>query len=138
LGADVTAVVALGLLDTSVIVDLPAALSDYAQSVCVSAVSIGELAFGLHIADPMASAAREQRYRDVLATYDPIPYDATVAHWFGAIAAAVRASGRNPRARVADLMVAATAKSVDAAVLTRNASDFDGIDHIVRIVAVGG
>lgn len=124
------------LLDTSVIIDTPADLSRYAESTGVAAVSVGELAFGLYVEDPVASAQRQDRYRRVLAEYTPVPYGASAAHWFGAIAAAVQRTGRHPRSRVADLMTAATAKSVDAAVLTRNPDDFIGIDAIVPVVAV--
>jgi len=127
---------ARALLDTSVVIDMPAELSHYATSVGISAVTIGELAYGLHVADPITGAEREQRYRDVLATYDPVPYDASAAHWYGAIAAAVRREGRNPRARVGDLMIAATARAVGAAVLTRNPDDFKGVDEIVQVIAV--
>lgn len=128
--------VALGLLDTSVVIDAPSDLPSYATSVGIAAVTVGDLAFGLHVADPIASAEREQRYRDVLAAYDPVPYDAAAAHWCGAIAAAVRQQGRNPRARMGDLMIAATARSIGAAVLTRNLDDFKGVETIVPIVAV--
>ena len=126
----------LGLLDTSVVIDTPRDLSRFAVSVGVAAVTVGELAFGLHVADPIASAEREQRYRDILATYDPVPYDAAAAHWYGAIAAAVRREGRNPRPRMGDLMIAATARSVGAVVLTRNPRDFKGLDGIVEVVAI--
>jgi toxin FitB len=115
---------ALGPLDTSVVVDMPADLARHA------------LSFGLHVADPIASVQREQRYRDVLATYDPVPYDAAAAHWYGAIAATVKRNGRNPRPRMGDLMIAATARSIGAAVLTRNPGDFIGLDGIVDVVTV--
>lgn len=126
----------LALLDTSVLIDMPADLARYAETVGVPAVAVGELAFGLHVADPIQSAIRERRYRDVLASYEPIPYDAAAAHWFGAIAAAVRQQGRNPRPRSADLMIAATARAVDAAVLTRNPKDFAGLAGILDVIAV--
>ena len=124
------------LLDTSVVIDRPRDIKRYARSTGVAAVTIGELAFGLFVEDPVISAERESRYRKILADYTPVSYDASAAHWFGAIAAAVRRSGRNPRSRVADLMIAATAKSVDAAVLTRNPDDFTGVDDIVTVIAV--
>ncbi|GAB7003694.1 hypothetical protein JCM18899A_11650 [Nocardioides sp. AN3] len=126
----------LGLLDTSVVIDMPDDLDAYAVSVGVTAVTVGELAFGLHVADPIKSAEREQRYRDLLATYDPVPYNAAAAHWYGAVAATVRALGRNPRPRMGDLMIAATARSVSAAVLTRNAEDFRGLEGIVRVIPI--
>ena len=126
----------LGLLDTSVVIDLPDDLSTLVAEVGISAVTVGELAFGLHTPDPMKAAQREQRYRDVLASYAPIPYDAAVAHWFGAIAAAVQSTGRSPGARVGDLMIAATARHVGAVLLTRNPDDLRGVAGIVDVVAV--
>ncbi|MDN5851290.1 MAG: PIN domain-containing protein [Actinomycetia bacterium] len=127
----------LGVLDTSVVIDMPSNLPHYAVSVSVPAVAVGELSFGLHVAaDPVKSAEREQRYRDILATYDPLPYDATAAHWYGAIAAAVRRKGRNPRPRMGDLMIAATARSIGGTVLTRNPDDFKGLDGIVQVLDV--
>jgi toxin FitB len=126
----------LGLLDTSVVIDRPDDLEAYAAEVGISAVTVGELAFGLHTANPIKAAERERRYREVLAAYTPIPYDAAVAHWFGAIAAAVQRTGRKPRARTSDLMIAATARHVGAVVLTHNPNDFKGVEGIVEVVAV--
>lgn len=126
----------LGLLDTSVVIDVPKDLETYAIDVGVSAVTVGELAFGLYTPDPIAAAERERRYREVLASYTPIPYDGAVAHWFGAIAAAVQRAGRNPRARASDLMIAATARHVGAVLLTRNPDDFRGVEGIVEVIAI--
>ncbi|MFT4210826.1 MAG: PIN domain-containing protein [Microbacterium sp.] len=127
----------LAVLDTSAVITPLQDYSPYADLVCLSAVTIGELAFGLHAAaDPLESAARERRYRDILTAFTPIAYDAEIAHEYGAIAAAVRSMGRNPRARTADLMIAATARHLDAALLTRNPADFAGLDGIVTVVDV--
>lgn len=127
----------LAVLDTSVIISLPANIDELADAACISAVSVGELAFGLHTGDPLETARREREYRQILEDYDPVAYDSSVAHEYGAIAAAVRAHGRNPRPRTADLMIAATARRLDAAVITRNPDDFAGLEGIVRVVAVG-
>lgn len=126
----------LGVLDTSVVIAPPPNLADFAAQVAISAVTVGELSFGLHIPDPIKAAEREHRYRSILAAYDPIPYSVEVAHWYGAIAAAVKTSGRNPRSRTTDLMIAATARHARAALLTRNPGDFKGLEHIVTVVPV--
>jgi predicted nucleic acid-binding protein len=126
----------VALLDTSVLISPLESYEGYADMTCVSAVSIGELAFGLHTADPLVNADRERLYRKVLADYDPIPYDATVAHEYGGIAAAVRRAGRNPRPPTGDLMIAATARHMGAKMLTRNPDDFVGLDGIVGVVAL--
>lgn len=126
----------VAVLDTSVIIDPPTDYTRYADLLCISAVSTGELAFGLHTVDPLTAAQRERVYRQTLDDYDPVPYDAEIAHEYGAIAAAVRAAGRNPRPRMGDLMIAATARHLGARLLTRNPGDFVGLDGIVDVVAV--
>jgi len=44
-------------------------------------------------------------------TFEPLPIDAAVARSYGLLAAAVVGSGRKPRSRVSDLLIAATARS---------------------------
>jgi predicted nucleic acid-binding protein len=97
---------ALALLDTSCAIEVPVELDQLAEAVAVSTLTIAELALGLHRADPLVAATRETRYRELLATFDPVPYSARAAHLYGAIAASVRRSGRNPRPRRIDLMLA--------------------------------
>lgn len=124
------------VLDTSVVIEPLDDYTPYGDATAITAVTIGELAFGLHHVDPMVAAQRERVYRETLEDYDPIPYDATAAHYYGAIASAVSRIGRNPRPRTADLMIAAVARSVGASVLTRNPDDFRGLETIVPVVAV--
>ena len=50
--------------------------------------------------------------------------------------AAVVASGRKPRGRVVDLMIAATAIAEGLPLYTTNPADFNGLDSLVRIVPV--
>lgn len=52
---------------------------------------------------------------------------------YGLLAGLVRASDRNPRAQDLDLMIAATAYANGAGVLTRNATDFSGLEPLVAI-----
>ena len=78
---------ALALLDTSCVIDFPAQLEKLAEAAAVSTLSIAELAYGIHHGDPLVAAAREARYRNVLNTFDPVPYSAGAAHLYGAIAA---------------------------------------------------
>lgn len=127
---------ALAVLDTSVVIDPPDSYVPFADAVCVTAVTIGELAFGLHVQDPLVASRRERVYRETLEDYDPVPFDAAIAHEYGAIAAAIRRHGRNPRPRMADLMIAATARQLGAVVLTRNPDDFAGLDGIVTVVGI--
>lgn len=125
------------LLDTSVVVDYPAKLvSRLASSASLATISLAELAFGLHTSDPFVNAAREKRYYWILATFDPLPFDAACARTYGALCAAVRAAGRNPRPRRFDLLIAAVAVTHQLPLLTRNAGDFAGLHRLLRVVPV--
>jgi predicted nucleic acid-binding protein len=127
---------ALALLDTSCVIEFPARLGELAEAAAVSTLTIAELAYGLHHEDPLVAAAREARYRQVLNEFDPVPFSARAAHVYGAIAASVRKSGRNPRPRRIDLMLAAVAAEIGAVLITRNPADFAGAAEIVRVIAV--
>lgn len=126
----------LALLDTSCVIEFPDQMAELAQTAAVSALTIAELAYGLHNDDPLVAAEREARYRNVLNEFDPVPYTARAAHLYGAIAASVRKSGRNPRPRRIDLMLASVAAELGAVLLTRNPSDFAGIDGIAHVIAI--
>ena len=127
---------ALALLDTSCVIDFPGQLDELAQSAAVSTLTIAELAYGIHHDDPFVAATRETRYRNILNEFGPIPYSARAAHLYGAIAASVRKSGRNPRPRRIDLMLASVAAELGAVLLTRNPADFAGIGNIAHVIAV--
>jgi predicted nucleic acid-binding protein len=127
---------ALVLLDTSCVIEFPEQLEELADAAAVSTLTIAELAYGIHHDDPMVAAAREARYREVLSEFTPVPYSARAAHLYGAIAASVRKSGRNPRPRRLDLMLASVAAELGAAVLTRNPAAFVGTGHIVRVIGI--
>jgi predicted nucleic acid-binding protein len=127
---------ALALLDTSCVIEFPDALAELAEAATVSTLTIAELAYGIHHDDPLVTAAREARYRQVLNEFAPVPYSSHAAHLYGAIAASVRKSGRNPRPRRIDLMLASVAAEIGAVLLTRNPDDFYGIGDIARVIAV--
>jgi hypothetical protein len=63
-----------------------------------------------------------------------LPVDDSVATSYGQLAAAVAAAGRQPRSRVMDMLIAATAHAHSARLYTRNVADFAGIAHIVEVV----
>jgi len=127
---------ALVLLDTSCAIDVPDQIEELAETAAVSTLTIAELASGIHHDDPLIAAIREARYREVLDQFDPVPYSVGATHLYGAIAASVRRSGRNPRPRRIDLMLAAVAADLGAVLLTRNPADFNGIGDVARAVAV--
>jgi predicted nucleic acid-binding protein len=127
-----------GLLDTSVVIGLDVLSADVLpEQVAVSAVTLAELAAGPAAADEPAERARRQdRLQRAEAAFDPLPFDVEAARAYGRIYAAVRASGRTPRRRLADLMIAAVALANDLPVVTRNGADFAGLDGLVEVLEV--
>jgi predicted nucleic acid-binding protein len=125
------------LLDTSVVIDYPAsAVAAHASTAAVSTITLAELSYGLHTADPLLNAAREQRYHWITNTFDPIPFDTYAARIYGALCAAVRAVGRDPKPRRLDLLIAAVAVALGIPLITRNEADFTGIHESLTIIAV--
>jgi predicted nucleic acid-binding protein len=125
------------LLDKSVVIDYPAnAVAAHASSAAVSTITLAELSYGLHTADPLLNAAREQRYHWITDNFDPIPFDTCAARVYGALCAAVRAVGRDPKPRRFDLLIAAVAVSLGIPLITRNEADFTGIHDRLTIIAV--
>lgn len=128
-----------GVIDTSVIIDLEKI--DAAQlpiEVAVSAITMAELAAGPHATrDADERARRQDRLQRAEAAFDPLPFDGEAARAYGRLYAAVVAVGRKARAaRAVDLLIAATAHTVDLPLYTRNGDDFRGIDHLVDVIAL--
>ena len=126
------------LLDTSVVVDHdvidPALLPDESA---IAAVTLAELAAGPHATSDDAERARRQdRLQWAAATWDALPFDVHAARAYGRIFAAARAEGRSSRARLADLLIAATAAANGLPLYTKNARDFAGLEHILKIVEI--
>lgn len=132
-----------GLLDTNVVIlrhridpdDLP-------DEVAISAITLAELAAGVHLVDESAPDASAERARrtDVLqraeSDFDPFPFDAPSARMFGRVSAAVRSIGRTPRRRATDLMIASVAAANQLPLYTTNPDDFAGLEGIVEVVAL--
>jgi len=130
----------VAVVDTSVIAAIrlyePSELPD---TMLVTAVTLGELSYGPHATDDLAKrAGRVAVLQHVEATFDPLPYDQGSARLYGQICAAVRAAGRQPRKRAADLMIAATAASNDLPLYTANPEDFKGAEGLVEVVGLRG
>ena len=68
--------------------------------------------------------------------FDPLPFDLAASRSYGEVMAAVRASGRTHRSRVADLLIAVTAQSNGLPLYTRHPDDFARLDGLVTIVAL--
>ncbi len=127
-----------GLLDTSVVIDLDS-LPEAALPLtsAISTVTLAELAAGLHTTnDAGQRAARAVRLQTVEATIDARPLDSDAARWYGQLVALVLASGRSPRPRRLDLLIAATAAAERLPLYTRNAGDFAGLGSVLTIVDV--
>lgn len=128
-----------GLLDTSVLIawDDPAVAQSLPAESAVCAVTLAELTAGPHLAHtPTDAASRQARLQQVESAFDPLPFDAAAARHYGEIVAAVSAAGRPHRRRFADLLVAATARSNGLDLYTRNPGDFQGLEHLVTVMAV--
>ena len=127
-----------GVLDTNIVAALAAySPADLPVAGLITAVTLGELSYGPHATDDPAKRARRMAVLQyVESTFDPLPYDAAAARMFGQVCAAVAATGRQPRGRVADLMIAATAASNVLPLYTSNPKDFTGLESLVEVVAV--
>jgi predicted nucleic acid-binding protein len=124
-----------GLIDTNIVIHL-AALDpvELPEDMVICAVTLAELSAGPHHTDDPAERARRiSVLQHAEATFDPLPFDANAARAFGRVSAAVRASGRQTRRRLADLMIAATAIVAQVPLYTTNADDFRGLDHVLTI-----
>jgi hypothetical protein len=86
--------------------------------------------------DAFVRAERLRRLSELQRIFDALPVDDDVATSYGQLAAAVVAAGSQPRARVLDILIAATAHAHSARLYTRNAADLAGIEHLVEIVSV--
>ena len=121
-----------GILDTSVlvaddVVPIPGELA-------ISIASIAELKFGVLVAkNDKTRATRLSRLSSIERRFDPLPIDEAVVDSYARLAARVVAVGRQPRARVLDLLIAATAHAHNATIYTRNAADLAGLEDLVTI-----
>ena len=103
----------------------------------ISAAALAELHFGVLVTtDSAVRAERLRRLSEFQRRFSALPVDEVVATSYGQLAAAVATAGRQPRSRVMDLLIAATAHAHDARLYTRNAGDLVGIAHLVDIVSV--
>lgn len=138
---------AQGLLDTNIVILRewidPAELPD---TMAISAVTLAELSAGLHDVrrnedqDLYDEHAERARRLEILQRaeheFDPIPFDAETARIYGRVAAAVIATGRKPRGRIADLMIASVAIAEGLPLFTTNPKDFSGLESLLTMVTV--
>jgi predicted nucleic acid-binding protein len=129
-----------GLLDTSVIIDLPSLVAgDHGlpDEASISTVSVAELVQGpLFASDPAERARRQQRLQQTLVAFPaPLPFDLACASAYGPLVAATLDSGRPSRRRMADLMIAATAAAHRLPLVTR---DPDDVAHLAGLLEIRG
>lgn len=127
-----------GVVDTNIVAALKlfdeAALPD---TFFITAVTLGELAYGPHATDdPVKRAGRMAVLQYAEATFEPLPYGTEAARLYARICVAVRNSGRKPRGRATDLMIAATAASNGLPLYAANPDDFRGAEEIIEVVGV--
>jgi toxin FitB len=118
------------ILDTSVLLGerpLPPGIET-----AISAVSVAELHFGLLATrDENVRAERAIRLGAIESQFNPLPLDDHVGRILGRLQAAVANRGGNPRKRLADLAIAATAIAHSAVLLTANAKDLTIVKDLV-------
>jgi predicted nucleic acid-binding protein len=121
------------ILDTSIV--LATDVQPLEGELAISAATLAELHFGVLVTtDPAIRAERLRRLSVLQRTFDALPVDDDVATSYGQLAAAVAAAGRQPRSRVVDVLIAATAHAHSARLYTRNVADFVGIEHLVEVL----
>jgi len=127
-----------GVLDTSVVIDLdrvqPKLLPDQSA---ITSITLAELAAGPHATDdPIQRALRQERLQWVEGTFQALDFDVSAARSYGRVFAHVRARGRQPRRRIADLLIVSVAAANGLPLYTRNPDDFAGLETVVSIVPV--
>lgn len=129
---------ARGLLDTSVVIDLPELLasgpSELPEEAWLSVVTVAELVQGpLMAVDARERARRQQRLQDVLVAFPtPLPFDMACVSAYGPLVAATVEATRTTRRRLADLLIAATAAAHRVPLFTRDAD----VEHLRGLVDV--
>lgn len=121
------------VLDTSVLIgDRPPPPGAKAS---ISALTISELHFGLLVAaTPEQRALRAAQLGTIEARFsNPLPVDANVARVLGRLKAAVKQRGGQPRKRVTDLAIAATAVVHEATLVTANPADLKIVEDLVDV-----
>jgi predicted nucleic acid-binding protein len=122
-----------GILDTSVLIATD--IAPIPGELAISIISIAELQFGVLIAADDARATRLSRLSAIQRRFDPLPVDDAVADSYAQLTARITKIGRQPRARVMDLLIAATAHAHNATIYTRNPDDLAGLDDLITIAS---
>ncbi len=121
------------VLDTSVLIDRTE--NTIEGELAISAASLAELHFGVLVTDdPALRADRLNFLAEVMRSFDALPMDEAVAASYGTVAATTIRSGRQPRSRQFDLVIAATAHAHGARLATANLGDFAHLTDLIDVV----
>ncbi len=108
-----------GLLDTSVVIDIAAHIARLPDEVAISAITIGEIHYGVLVARTAEQRARRLELLTFLEReVDRLPVDDDVARAFARLRARAREENRRPRPL--DLLIAATASAHNLPLYTRD------------------
>ena len=123
------------VLDTSVVIT--EGITPIPGLLTISAATVAELHFGVLVAkSDSVRAERLRRLTLLQRRFDALPVDDAVAASYGLIAATVVKTGRQPRTRTMDLIIAATAHAHAATLYTRNIDNFRGLEDLVEVLTV--
>ncbi len=122
-----------GLLDTSVVIDLGVTDPErLPRDSFISAVTLAELGVGPILArTPEDRQQRQHVLQLTESSFDALPFDASCARHFAAVAGSLREHGRKHKARAFDALIAATALAHDLPLYTRNPRDFEVLSGLV-------
>ncbi len=127
-----------GLGDTNILIQLERLTAERLPAeLLISTVTLAELSAGVHSAGDAGERGRRiARLQRVEGTFNPLPFDTEAARQYGVIAGEIIATGRKPRGRVADLMIASVAAANRLPLFTTNPDDFRGLESVLTVVPV--
>lgn len=110
---------ASGQVDRQALIDVAGELPIF-----TSAISIGELSFGVHACNDASERSKRAAYLRQVESRPVLDVTGHTAAAFGLLAASVKQSGRAPRPRYNDLWIASQAIEHGYVLLTLNTGDF--------------
>jgi predicted nucleic acid-binding protein len=124
--------------DTNILIQLERLTADRLPAeLLVSTITLAESSAGVHSANDAGERGRRiARLQRVEAAFSPLPFDAEAARHYGVIAGEIIATGRKPRGRVADLMIASVAAANRLPLFTTNPDHFRALDSVLTVVPV--
>lgn len=127
-------------LDTNLLIQRPRweLLTPGDHQLFVSAIAFAEFSEGTTHPDPTIAARAALDLIKLRTTYGPgLPFAQPEADVYRELCATVVTAGRTPggRRRV-DVMIAAVAVAHNAALATRNTTDFAGLENVLEVIAL--